>query len=58
MTDTFIDWKSERWVGLAAVTCALLLAACATTQRGIAGISGNAGKLARFSSVPDRLGSR
>jgi starvation-inducible outer membrane lipoprotein len=40
MTDTFIDWKSERWAGLVAVTFALLLAACATTQRGIAGISG------------------
>ena len=32
MTDTFI-WKSERWAGLVAVTCALLLAACATTQQ-------------------------
>lgn len=33
MSDTFIDWKRRRWAGLVAVTCALLLAACATTQQ-------------------------
>ena len=33
MSDTFIDWKRDRWAGLVAVTCALLLAACATTQQ-------------------------
>ena len=33
MSRVFIDWNSKRWAGLAAVTCALLLAACATTQQ-------------------------
>ena len=33
MSDIFIDWNRKRSAGLAAVTCASLLAACATTQQ-------------------------